>query len=222
VATTLLEGVNKVLLRIGEITSVSPELTTLTDSARQRQIDLTVQLWQDVMEYVQGWADLPGDIGSGTITLVTDTREYAVASDFQGFVGDDKGIAWLINTDYRLGPYPGGYKQMFVDQIDPSLFTGQAGSWAYNPVTEQIRLDRTPTANENGDVLTYLYDKKLTLSAATDNFPIPDGAVNVLALTVAEVYKLSQKGRITGDVWKIGAAEALRISSRAAKGNTYG
>lgn len=218
---TLLDGVNKVLRRVGEITSVSPDLTSLTDSARQRQIDLAVQLWQDVMEYVQGWADLPGDIGEGSITLVTGTREYAVASDFQGFVGDDKGVAWLINTDYRLSPYPGGYKQMYADQIDPSLYTGQAGSWALNPVTQQIRLDRTPTVNENGDVLTYLYDKVITLSAATDNFPIPDAAVNVLSLTVAEVYKLSQKERLTGDVWRIGVAEALRISSRKPKDSSY-
>ena len=75
---------------------------------------------------------------------------------------------------------------MFVDQPDASLFTGQPGYFALNPVTTKIRLDRTPTSAENGQVLTYLYDKALTLEAADDAFPIPDPAVNLMAGTVAQ------------------------------------
>lgn len=222
-ATTLLQAVNRVLKRVGEISSASPDLTSLTDSARQIQIDKCVQLWQEAMEYMQGFADLPGDIGSGTITLVTGTREYATASGFQGFVGDESGAPFLVcaSPTYRIGEYPGGYKQMFAEQPDPDLYTGQPGSFVYNPVTEMIRLDRTPTSAENGQVFTYLFDRAVTLVAFDDTFPIPDAAVNVLTNSVAEAYKLSMGKGLAAGVWKLGIAEAIRISALKAKDKSY-
>ena len=222
-STTLLTAVNDVLKRVGEISQGSPVLTSLTDSARQRNIDLLVQIWQQAVEHVQGFADLPGDVGSGSITLSTSTREYSTESDFQAFVGDDKGVTWLVCADpvYRIPPYTGGYKQMFADQPDPSIYTGQPGSWAYNPVTSKIRLDRTPTSTENGQVLSYLYDKTVTLSDASDTFPIPDAAVKVLEITVSQVYRLELKGQMAGNVWRVGLAEAVRIASQTAKDSSY-
>ena len=222
-STTLLTAVNDVLKRVGEISQGSPVLTSLTDSARQSNIDIVVQLWQTIIEQLQGWADLPGDVGSGSITLATGTREYATESDFQAFVGDDRGVAWLVCASpvYRIPPYVGGYKQMFADQPDPSIYTGQPGSWAYNPVTSKIRLDRAPTSTENGQVLGYLYDKTVTLSAYTDTFPIPDAAVKVLVTTVAEAYRLEKRNRLNGNWWKVGIAEAARISSQRAKDSSY-
>lgn len=223
-ATTLLQAVNKVLRRVGEISSVSPDLASLTDSARQVQIDKAVALWQECLEYLQGFADLPQDVGSGTVTLVTGTREYAAASGFQGFVGDARGNVFLVCADpvYSIQEYPGGYVQMFVDQPDPDMFDGQPSAFAYNPVTEMIRLDRTPTAEENGQILSYLFDKALSVAAGSDVIPLPDAAVVMLSSTVAEVYRLDTKGRLTGpNVWRTGLSEAIRIASLKAKDRAY-
>jgi hypothetical protein len=222
-ATTLLQGVNKVFQQVGEISQASPVLTSLTDSARQANIDLCVQLWNNAVEYVQGFADLPGDVGSGTITLTTDTAEYSLAADFQNFVGDDKGDVYMqcASPNYSVTEYPGGYLALFRDQPNPSLFTGQPSYFVLNPVTTMVRFDKIPTSAENGQTLTYLYDKTITLAAYTDTFPIPDAAVNVLVDTVADVYTLKKKREPIGGAWKIGISEAVRITSKAAKDRAY-
>ena len=221
--TTLLSAVNDLLRDVGELSSVSPDLTTLTDSARQIQIDKAVKIWQQSIELLQGWADLPQDVGSATISLVTDTREYSLDSSFQGFVGDADGKVYMVcaSPSYRVAEYPGGYVQMFRDQPDPSLYTGQSTYFAYNPVTSKVRFDRTPTSAENGHTLTYLFDKALSFSAASDTLPIPDGAVRMLLITAGELYRLKTEEKLTGQVWKLGLTEAIRIAGLKAKSRAY-
>src|SRR5690606_17922535 len=102
----------------------------------------------------------------GTITLVANDREYALAD---GLVQLHWPLLDETNGQY-ITPYPGGFMQMKIDQPYPDNETGLPMFGAINPQNGELYLDKLPTANEAGRVYTYWYDKDISLSAAADEF----------------------------------------------------
>ena len=192
---TFLVAVNDVLRRVGTIAGDSSALTTFTDSKRQREIDIVTQIWNEAVHELYDMGSLQGEVASGSITLATDTDEYAVETDFEQMAGETYLTRALVKSDgRRLFEYPGGYRQMFLDQPDRSDYTGVSSLWAFNTATNTIRLDKRPTSNENGDVFNYLYDKRINLSATTDNMPFSDTVTDALVPVVAEIWRMDFHG----------------------------
>lgn len=209
--TTLLTGVNDVLKRMGVIKGNSGALTSLTDSQRQVVVDLTVQMWNEVTVdlYTTAQKEVPGGIGSSTITLATGTRAYAMASDVVR-------LRWPLQdtTNGRyISEYPGGYAELLHDQPIPAAFTGLPLAGAIRPTDNYIYLDTVPTSAENGKIYTYLYDKTVTLSLASDTFPFSNEVYALLISPVAELVKSDREKNMNGALYKLRMAQAAALVS---------
>ena len=222
--TTYLVAVNDTLRRVGAIAGDASALTSFTDTQRQREIDIVLQVWNEIVHELYDLGSLQGEVAEGSITLVTDTDNYAVETDFEQMAGATYLTRVLVNSDgRRLTEYPGGYRQMFIDQPDRSDFTGAASYWAFNLTNNTIRLDRRPTSDENGDVFNYVYDKRLNLSATTDNMPFSDTVTEALQSVVAEIFRIDFHGETRDPISSIaGFKRAASLITQKQRRKRYG
>lgn len=198
-ARTLLNGINDVMKRLGYIKGNSGELTSLVDTQRQVTLDLTIQAWNEVIVEIFDASDtpFPNELAENTITLVTDDRDYALQTDLVQ-------LRWPFTNQTngdQIFEYPGGYEQIYFDQPIPANFTGQSTLAAIRPIDGELYLDAIPTANENGDVYTYQYDKELLLSAAADLMPFSDTVYSQLIMAVAELVKRDKEKSFDGGMY---------------------
>lgn len=224
-AYTLLQAINLVLKRVGTVAGDATALTSLTDSARQRDIDVCVEVWNEAIRQIYRYGDLPGEMAQGSITLVTGQREYDWASDFEEMAGESESeqVFTCATNNLRLTPYPGGYQAMFNAQPNPAFWNGVPYRWTDNPVTKKIRVDYFPTASENGLVYTYNYVKRLNLSGASDTFPFSDSVVDMLVAPVAEVYRQEVKENVRQPIYALTSfTAALEFAKRDGSRRQYG
>lgn len=173
-AVTLLDSVNLLLKRVGIIAGDAQPLQSLTDGSRQRAIDLAIQVIGEGVDELFTTQSIPMPLGTkeGTVTLEAGKRAHALATDV---VRLRFPITDRVNKQFML-EYPGGYDG--IVQLDPALeWTGLPQYACLRPTDSYLFFERTPTANEDGRVYTYLYDKDLTLDEATDVMPF-NAAVN--------------------------------------------
>lgn len=207
-STTLLQGVNKVLRRVQVITS---DITSLTSSGKQPWIDACVGAWNEAMIDLYATAEMPypSQSSSSTITLVTSTRSYSLASDLIK-------LHWPLHDQTNgqyISEYEGGFLQLQQEEYFTSEYTGLPYRGAIDPTDGTIYLDYIPTSTENGRVYTYYYDKNLEMSATTDVFPFNNHVYIMLARAVAELWRLEVKYQFNDGVYKkamSNAAKALR------------
>ena len=175
---TLLNATNLVLKRAKIISGVNGALTSLTDSARQTYIDTIGQVINESIHelYSEAEEPLPNQSATSNITLITDTREYALPSDLEQIRYP------LMDTTHGryILEYEGGYEKMRMDQPIPGNFKGVPLLACINPTNDMLRLNVTPQSTENGLVYELLYDKRHSLSAAADTFPFSDTVVDSL------------------------------------------
>ena len=190
-AYTLLNAVNLTLKRVRIIQGDVGELTSLTDSGRQADVDIMVQAWNEVIaDLYDAGKRLPQETSEGTITLVASTREYDAPSDFDGM--ESTVMVDQTNGQY-LYTYPGGFTGMFQDQAQPDNYTGLPIYWCINPTNGKFRFDRIPQTEQAGRIYTYLYTKRLYMSAAADTFSFGDTVVNDLVVAVTQVWNRESK-----------------------------
>lgn len=214
---TFLQAINESLKRVGLIQGDAGELTSFSDSARQTDIDIMIQVWNEVIQGLYFFEPQPKEVGESTFTLVTDTREYDVASDFEGFVTDP-----LQETDgYQLYQYPGGYIRMVADQLIPSNYTGRPVYYVVNPQNGKIRLDASPTASENGEVYTYRYTKSLEMANTTDTFPFSDQVVRNLYPAVKQMWNRHRKETFDRGIFNASMALAQKTLNTHELRKTY-
>lgn len=209
---TLLNGVNAVLVRTKIIQGDSGTLTSLTDSGRQGFIDIAVQIWNEVIEelYSATSIPLPQEMAEDTITLVTDTRSYALQSDLIQLR-----FPLLDETNGQfIAEYRGGYEQMVADQPYPANYTGLPYLGAISPVNSELYLDRIPTSDENGRVYKYRYDKDISMSAAADTFPFTDAVYRALIPAAAQLWNRDQKRSFDEAVFKTSVGRASRFLTK--------
>lgn len=223
-AKTLLDGTNDVLSRAGIVALDSP-LPDLSDAGKQTFIDLTVQVWNEVVDDVCNLMGVPhvGETGSSTITLVTDTREYTLPTDLVQ-------IRWPLvdqTNGHYIFPYPGpnqmglgregsgDYEQMRIDQHIPDDWMGLPYSAAINPTTGALRMDRTPTSAENGNAYNLLYDKDLVMSAATDAFPFSDSVYRALVPVATELFERRKRNDFDMQEARHSMARAVAFANKS-------
>jgi hypothetical protein len=217
-AKTLLNGVNEVLKRANLIQGDSGALTTLTDSARQVWIDNIVQIWNEVMEqlYETAQKPMPQELAEGSLTLVTNTRAYALSTF-------NKLYFPLHDTTNGQYIYDGGdYLDLVTSQSVPADYTGLPLYAVIRPTDKQLYLDRIPTATENGLVYTYRYDKDLSVSAAADTFPFDDSVFRALVPAVKEVHMMNDKREFNDGMFKMSMARAAALLTGNVQRTSYG
>lgn len=217
-AKTLLDCVNELLKRVNEVAGDAAALTTLTDSARQHIIDLSVQVINEGMDELYSATNiaLPKEQGESTLTLVTGTREYTLATDLvqMRFPLRDKTNSQIIQE------YPGDYNDMLdldLEQDD----TGLPHYGALSPVNGKLHLDRTPTSVENGKVYTYQYDKSVAMTAASDTVPFSDAAFRAMVPCWVQLYKREKRNEFDVGLFKASIGRASRFATYVEPRDSY-
>lgn len=217
-AKTLLNAVNEILKRTGVISGDSGALTTLTDSARQRPIDVAVQVINEAMDelYKLPGLSAPQGQGESTITLATGDKDYSLASDLVRlrFPLIDK-----TNNQY-ITEFPGGYNRILV--FDPEQDdTGQPHWGAISPVDGELYLDRAPTADVNGNIYTYQYDKDISVSQLTDTVPFTDAVFRAMVPAWAELWKRDMRRDFDGGMFRASLGRAASLLRQVGSSTSY-
>lgn len=222
---TLLDMINRTLKRGKIIQGDTGALTSLTSSQHQHEIDVTVQIWNEVIHELFSRGAIQNEVKEGTVTLATDTREYSLPTDFEAMSGETAMDRVMVNASKNnlLHEYPGGYPRMYVAQPDPSDFTGQPSHYAINPTNNKFRMDRTPTSTENGDAYTFLYDKRIEVADAGDSLPFSDTVADGLLPVAVELFRASTMGT-SRDVGSavMGFIRATKLASQTKPRAAYG
>ncbi|KKM06736.1 hypothetical protein LCGC14_1740990 [marine sediment metagenome] len=222
---TFLQAVNRGLKRVKAIEGDAGDLTTFTDSARQHEIDVLIQVWNEALHALYGLGAFQGELKVGTINLVTDQKEYDVPTDFETMAGKTRRDRVMISATKgaRLVEYPGGYERMYRDQTEPSDLTGYPTRWVINKTNNKFSFDNTPTSTDDGETLTFLYEKRISLTVVGDTFPVSDTVVDALLPVVAEIYRIDIQGRGRNPINAFsGFKNAVRLVTQTKPRSFYG
>ena len=214
---TLLNGVNEILKRVSVIDGNDDELLSLTSSALQIYIDLAVQVANEVLEQLYDLgAPKPEETGEGTLTLVTDTRAYALESDLV-----ELRFPMLDTTNGRyISHYPGGYVKLRQDQP----FNNETGIPEYGVIRTTdgyLYLDKSPTSTENGNQYTYWYDKDISLSLASDTFPFSDSAFRAFVPACAEMWRSYRNKEFNSVAYNQSMGRCIRAIRKRPQNDCY-
>lgn len=240
-AVTFLQFVNAALKRTRVIQGDAGELATstvtstatglvatgaFTDSGRQTEIDLMLQISNEAFHEVFGMGLFPNEAATATITLVSGQREYDMPSDFERMAGEDSSDQVFRGTTNGLliTEYPGGYSKMLRDQPIATDYTGTPNHWAISPVDGGVRFDREPTSAENGWTYNALYEKRLSFTStmATDTLPFSDTVADSLVPVVAEGWKRAFNKEFDGGMFQVSITRALDHITRRQRRSRYG
>ena len=216
---TLLNGVNEVLKKAKLIQGDSGSLSSLTDSGRQVWVDTAVQCWNEVVEelYSTTGKPYPQNLAEATITLVTNTRAYTLASDFNI-------LKWPLldetNGQY-IHEYNGGYIALVNSQPIPADYTGLPIYAAIRPTDGYLYMDHIPTSSENGLIYKYRYLKDISVDAAADIFPFNDAVFRSLVPAVTELFNFYHRKEFSEGMFKSSLGRAARYLSNTAPMESY-
>ena len=202
---TFLDAVNETLKRVGVIDSYNTGLlTTFSQSAQQREIDIAIQVINEgIDELARTNKQLPLTMAEGTLTLVTNQREYTLATDFitMTFPMIDR-----VNTQY-VWEWQGNYNELLL--WDPQqVFTGLPEYGMISPETGKFRLDRAPDSTLNGRNYYYEYKRNLVLVNTTDPIPFNDAAFRAMVPAWAQLYSRERKKEFDQGLYQQGMARA--------------
>ena len=208
---TLLNCVNEILKRTSDIAGDAGALSSLTDSPRQVLIDLAVQVVNEGIDKLYTTAEIaqPNEQSSGSMTLVTSTRAYTLASDLiqLRFPMIDR-----TNNQY-IGEYPGGYNAMLI--ADPEQDdTGLPMFGAFRTTDGLFYVDRAPTSVENGRIYTYQYDKNLALTVAASTVPFNDAVFRAMVPVWVQLFKRERKNQFDTDLYRLNVGQASALLSQ--------
>lgn len=219
-SVTLLDAVNLLLKRVGLVAGDAQPLESLTDSARQRGIDLAIQVIGEGVDALFTAQDLPMplSVAEGTITLETGVHAYELAEDLVR-------MRWPLtdrtNNQYMF-EYPGGYDDLIVADPDQS-FTGLPNYGCIRETDGMLYVERSPTAAEDGRVYTYFYDKDLTLDEATDVMPFNAAVARAMVPAWAQIWKREMRGvsEFDAEQFKANIGRAARLLPRKTARSHY-
>lgn len=232
---SFIDAVNEVLAQVGTVQGATGRLTDFTESGFQRSIDVAIQTWNEAIAELYDLGLLVGETASATMTLVADTREYSLPSDFEKMAGRTPATAvWRgATTNHLLTEYKGGYEQMIADQLTATDFVGPPNRWVINPTSGNVRIDTDPTSTEANQIYNALYEKEIaftstasTTSTATgsvDVFPFSDTVTRALIPAVAELWKAKMPNEKTNSgIFRSNFARAASHLSQKQARRRYG
>lgn len=222
-AKTLLNGVNEVLKKASLLDSDVGVLSSLTDSGRQSYIDTAVQALNECVDdlYVTLDRSKPLQLTSSTITLVTDTRTYALASDLNILRPEyhlidrtnSHTIYWDMDED--------AYRQLITQDLEQDD-TGLPSIATVSPETGYAFFDRAPTSAHNGNVYTYYYDKDLELTVAADTFPFENVVFRPIVSAAYERFVYLDRKEFNASMYTYHMAAAARAFRKIPQRSSWG
>lgn len=240
-AVTFLQAMNASLKRVGVIQGDAGELGTstvastatgaiatgaFTDSGRQVQIDLMIQVWNETQHILYDMALLSPEAASATLVLAEGVREYDMPDDFERFAGENNSerVFRAATTVWWLTEYAGGYAAMLRDQNVATDWIGQPSHYAISPsVRGRVRIDREPDSTVAGRTYNALYEKRLALTStmATEALIFSDTVADALVPVTAEAWKAIKKKEFNQTTFESNLARAagqVRQTQRRRRG----
>lgn len=214
-AKTLLDGVNEVLKRVKIVRGDTGVLTGLTDATVQTHIDLAVQMWNESLDDLYTDTIKPKELAESTLTLVTGDRDYALQTDL---VELKFPLIDETNGNY-IFEWKRGYMDLVTIQNVPSSWEGLPYYAVIRPTDGELYMDRIPTAEENGRVYKYRYDKDIVLSLAADTMPFTDAVFRAMVPVVAQKFSRERKRAFNAEEFSaaLGRAAALLATTEASR-----
>lgn len=181
---SFLDAINLTLKGV-RVLSDNANLSSLTDTQIQIDIDRAVRLWNEAIQQMYSIVgDEPMASKEHTLTLAT-RREYSLPGNLEA-------INWPLIDETNgsfIYPYKGGYAKMRVDQPQPSQFSGLPTRATLNPTNGKLRMDTTPSSSDAGRTYKLYYDARISFSKKTDTFPFSDSVVDALVAVVMELWR---------------------------------
>lgn len=206
-AKTLLNSVND-MFKLASLTAGDQDaLTSLTDSARQHDIDACVLALNQTIDelYSSSEVPMPEQRAESTITLVTGTRAYSLATNYNR-------LHWPFidkNNSNYIYEYS-SYDDLLVRDPEQDD-TGLPTYGVIRPNDSKLYLDVAPTAVENGAIYTYQYDKDLELSAASDQVPFNNVVYRAVIPAAFQVWKRERRAEFDEGLYRAHLGRASRL-----------
>lgn len=172
-AMTFLSAVNRMLQINGIIRGDTDVLTAFTDTNHGSTSAIAQLAVQTEITELSSRGELPYQHKiTGSISLVTATRSYALASDYIQIWGEAP-FFYDATAQYQIPQYPGGEQQL---RLQIATYRTDAGYPMYfyfeRGTTQQVSFYPVPNSSVNARALAYDYEGSVNVSASTDSIPL--------------------------------------------------
>lgn len=217
-AKTLLNSVNDLFKLANLAAGDQDALTSLTDSARQHDIDSCILALNQTIDELYSSSELamPQQQAESTIVLATGTRFYSLATNFNR-------LHWPLidktNQNY-IYQYSGTYDDLLA--LDPEQDDTGLPLWGViRPTDSKLFLNVAPTSAENGNTYTYQYDKDLELSASSDTVPFNNVVYRAVIPAAFQAWKRERRGEFDQGLFKAHIGRASRLLTQVNQRSHY-
>lgn len=174
---TLLEAVTRILRQNAILRGDTDAPTSFSDTNHNASMQLAIMAVQDELIGLTAERLVPYEKTSATITLVSGTRTYSLATDFVNFYGYPH---FLYSEGNRVLPeWPGGQEKLQLEDFQYSTRTGTPNWWYWEPTTsKKVGFYYIPDSSYDGKTLTYHYERSVMVSVAADTMPFHNNEEN--------------------------------------------
>lgn len=215
---TLLNAVND-LFKMANLTAGDQDaLTTLTDSARQHDIDACILAVNQTIDEMYATLDdaKPAQQAQSSITIVTNTRNYTLATNF---VRLHFPLIDRTNSQF-IYEYDGSYDDLL--ELDPEQDDTGIPRWAViRPTDSALYVYPSPTSSENGNVYYYQYDQDTELTAAASTVPFNNFVYRAFIPAAFQLWKRERRGEFDAAIFKAHLGRAMRRLPQVAASDNY-
>lgn len=170
---TLLECVNRILRMNAIIRGDTDPVVTFSDTAHNASLNIAIIAVQNELIRLVAKRLIPKERStSGSISFVTNTRTYDLASDFIRFYGTPH--FYNATQNRQIYEYPGALQKLQTDIFNYETQYGHPNWWYWEPVdstNKKVGFFTVPSSSENGQAWTYDYEASVMVSSASDNLP---------------------------------------------------
>lgn len=168
---TYLSAVSQLLRRAGIIRGDTDLPTSFSDLQHGATLQLAMLAIQDTLTDISAHYQLPMERTSGSVTLLTGVRNYAMPTDFVEF-WNNPGYFYDAVQGLEITEYSGGEELLARTIFKYKTEPGYPNWWYFiDGATRQVGFYQVPTADLNNRVLTFDYNKDVIPTLATDNLP---------------------------------------------------
>lgn len=168
---SFIDAVNR-LLRISQIIrGDDDDITTFSDTQHAANISLAQIAIQDEIGEIVAERLIPYEKASGTVTLASGTRTYALASDFIRFYGSNPSF-YDATDNNRIYEYAGGEDILRDVDFSYKTNTGAPNWWYWSDTnSKQVGFYSVPNSTYDTRSLQYDYEKSVMVENSTDVLP---------------------------------------------------
>ena len=171
-----LDTVNRVLRTNGLLADDDDDITSFGDTQHKGTIQLAKIAIQSSITELTADRILPAEEADDTITYVSGTRVYNLATDYVRMIDENPFFLEIdgsgLSQNQTVNHYPGGESQLRRDILD---YRDQPGKprWFYFPknTTKQVAFYQVPDASSDGLIQRYTYEKSIYPQTEGDTMP---------------------------------------------------